>query len=441
MSNLLSFVLLLSILVIAHEFGHYWVARRAGIRVLRFSVGFGPELFGFTHGPTRWSLCAIPFGGFVKFAGDNPEEENQGSKDEFLSKSVLARSAVVIAGPAMNYILAIVVYAGVLYFAGEETIRTTRLGEIEKESVASEMGLQPDDVVKKVNGAPVSDWESFGRELSKVGAGKDFAIDVERGGTTMTIAGKTRATEGLDQAPLGVGPYTDPVIGYVKHSGPAWEGGLRRGDRVLQIGGMPVDRWSVMRDVIRENAGKELAIRWERDGTVKDGKIVPAATPMGEGAAADTVGQIGIQQAVEMKRVGAGAALVGGARRVWWITEQVVKFLPSIPVSLYKALFKGESMDSLGGPVRMAQLSGEAARWGPDAFFNFLALISTQLAIFNLLPIPVLDGGHLALYAVEAVMRRPPSMKVRIVLHQIGFALLVLLLLSVTVMDVGRLFG
>ncbi len=440
MGNLFFFILLLSILVVAHEWGHYWVARRAGVRVLRFAVGFGPELFGVTRGPTRWSLCAIPFGGFVKFAGDNPEEETPGAPDEFLSQSVLTRSAVVLAGPAMNYVLAIVVYAGVLFFAGEETIDTTRIGEVAPSSVASEMGIRVDDVVKRINGTAVTDWSGLSEALSKVGPGGACTIEVERGGETLVLEGRAPESEGFDTSPLGVGPYTEPVIGYVKHSGPAWDAGIRSGDRVLEVGGVAVDRWSGMRDVIREHPGKELAIKWERDGEIREGRIVPDVVPV-EGAQPDTIGQIAIQQSIAKKRVGLGAAFAGGASRVWWITEQVVKFLPSIPAQIYKALVKGEPVDGLGGPVRMAQLSGEAARWGVDSFFNFLALISTQLAIFNLLPIPVLDGGHLALYAVEAVIRRPPSLKVRLVLHQIGFALLVLLLLSVTVMDVGRLFG
>jgi regulator of sigma E protease len=440
-SNLFFFILLLSILVIAHEWGHYWVARRAGVRVLRFAVGFGPELIGVTRGPTRWSLCAIPFGGFVKFAGDNPEEETPGAPDEFLSKPVLQRAAIVLAGPAMNYLLAIVVYAGVLFFVGEETIDTTRIGEVANDTVAATMGLRADDVVKTIDGAPIQDWGDLSEALGKIGAGSSFTIDVERDGQPVHLEGRAPEKEGFDRAPLGIGPFTDPVIGFLKHGGPAWNAGLRTGDRVLEIGGVTVDRWSAMRDVIREHPGKELAIRWERDGTVREGKIVPDVVPIGEGAQADTVGQIAIQQFMEKKKVGLGAAITGGASRVWWITEQVVQFLPSIPSQLWKAIVKGEPVESLGGPVRMAQLSGEAARWGVDSFFNFLALISTQLAIFNLLPIPVLDGGHLALYLVEAAIRRPPSLKVRLVLHQIGFALLLLLLLSVTVMDVGRLFG
>jgi regulator of sigma E protease len=449
-SSFFFFILLLSILVVAHELGHYWIARWLGVRVLRFSVGFGPEIFGYTKGGTRYSFSAIPFGGYVKFAGDTPEEfEAQESEaatterapDEFLAKSVPVRAAIVLGGPLMNYLLAIVVYAGVLWLVGEETINTTRIGEVENGTTASAMGFQPDDVVKSVNGKQIEDWEGFGREISKVGAASEFQIEVDRGGQALTLSGRAPAEAGFDESPLGVGPYTEPVIGYVKHDGPAYQGGLRKGDRMLSIDGAEIDRWSAMRDKIRESPGREITLRWIRDGAEREGKITPTPTPAGEGAAADTVGQIGIQQAVETRRVGPIAALAGGAERVWWITEQVVKFLPSIPVSLYRAIVKGESIEGLGGPVRMAQLSGEAARWGVDAFFNFLALISTQLAIFNLLPIPVLDGGHLALYGVEALLRRPPSLRVRLILHQIGFALLVLLLLSVTVMDVGRLFG
>lgn len=442
MSNLFYFILLLSILVVAHEWGHYIVARLSGVRVLRFSVGFGPEIFGITRGPTRWSLCAFPFGGFVKFAGDDPEENpGGGAPDEFLSQPVLNRAAIVIAGPAMNFILAILVYAAVLYFVGMESFTTTRVGEVERGSLAETMGIQPDDVITKVNGTDVPDWFVFSRELVKVGANSKFAIDVRRGQEIVTLQGSNDASKPLSEVPIGIGPFTEPVIGFVKHGGPAYEAGLRKGDRVLEVEGAPVDRWSAMRDTIRDRPGQSLSLKWDRAGTVHEGQVTPIATPIGEGADADTVGQIGIQQDVAKVRLPLGAALAGGAERVFAITEQVVKFLPSVPVSLYKALVKGESTDTLGGPVRMAQLSGEAARWGTDAFFSFLALISTQLAIFNLLPIPVLDGGHLALYVVEAVIRRPPSLKIRIVLHQIGFALLVLLLLSVTVMDVGRLFG
>jgi regulator of sigma E protease len=153
------------------------------------------------------------------------------------------------------------------------------------------------------------------------------------------------------------------------------------------------------------------------------------------------VGRIGILQDIERRKIGPLSALAGGARETWGLTKGVLSLIPRLPGMIFGALFQGADDGGLGGPVRMAQLFGEAARWGALQFISLLAFISAQLAIFNLLPIPVLDGGHLTLYAVEVVTRRPPSLKVRVVLQQIGFAILLLLMLSVTVMDVGRMFG
>jgi regulator of sigma E protease len=197
-----------------------------------------------------------------------------------------------------------------------------------------------------------------------------------------------------------------------------------------------------MAEVIRANPDREIVIAWERDGAMLEGTVIPDPIPMETaGAAPDTVGRIGIQQAVETKDVGLGEAFAGGARRTWWLTRMVLQMLPRIPAVLFNALFQGEDDGGIGGPVRMAQIFGEAARWGVLSFILTMASISTQLAIFNLLPIPVLDGGHLALYVIEVVTRRPPSLKAKIILQQIGFALLILLMLSVTVLDVGRFFG
>jgi regulator of sigma E protease len=434
-------ILALSLLVLVHEWGHFYVARRSGVRVLRFSIGFGPELLGLTRGDTRYSICAIPFGGFVKFAGDNPEEEREESSDEFLSQTVGVRSAIVLAGPVMNYVLAIVLFAGALYFGGIETIETTQIGVVAEESVAEEIGAKPDDVILSVNGALVSDWIEFSEELIKIQAGDAFEIEVNRAGERIYLSGNAPEDAGFGQSPLGVAPFTKPEIGHVKRGGPAWNAGLRRGDRILSVDGEQVDRWSAMADVIRDHPAQEIEIEWDREGDLLASPVTPKAIPLAiAGAEADTVGQIGIQQAVQTKQVGAAAALAGGWDRTWWLTRAVLQTLPKLPVMIFRALFRDEDT-GLGGPVRMAQLFGEAARWGIVAFIMMMANISTQLAIFNLLPIPVLDGGHLALYLVEVITRRPPSLKVKIILQQIGFALLILLMLSVTVMDVGRFFG
>jgi len=185
-----------------------------------------------------------------------------------------------------------------------------------------------------------------------------------------------------------------------------------------------------------------VAVVFEHDGA----RLETVVTPQGEEVSkadggTEVVGRIGILQSVERRQIGPVAALAGGFHETWRLSLGVVELIPRLPAMIFNALFRGHDDGGLGGPVRMAQLFGEAARWGALSFLSLMAFISTQLAIFNLLPIPVLDGGHMALYTVEVITRRPPSLRVRVILQQIGFAILLLLMLSVTVMDIGRVFG
>lgn len=436
------FVLALSLLVLVHEWGHYYVARRSGVRVLRFSIGFGPELFGTTHDDTRWSVCAIPFGGYVKFAGDNPEEERDGLSDEFLSQSVGVRSAIVLAGPAMNYVLAILLYSGVIWAEGERVFPAPRVGSVVEDTVAARTGVEKDDLIVSVNGQPVENWADVDRDISKIGAGESFKLDVRRDARIVELQGKADPDTGLDRSFFGVTYFAEPVVGGVKRGSPAWNAGLREGDRVVSVDGNPVDRWSELQRLISDRPDREVAVVFEHEGT----KLTTTVTPKGEkvqnaDGETDTVGRIGILQKIERRKIGPVAALAGGVQETWGLTRGVLELIPRLPGMIFDALFRGKDEGGLGGPVRMAQLFGEAARWGILSFVSLLAFISTQLAIFNLLPIPVLDGGHMALYTVEVITRRPPSLRVRVILQQIGFAILLLLMLSVTVMDLGRVFG
>lgn len=441
-------VIALSILVLVHEWGHYIVARRTGVRVLKFSIGFGPELVGITRGETRWSVSAIPFGGYVKFAGDNPEESRDGGADEFLSQSVGVRSAIVLAGPVMNYILAIVLFACVLYFAGEPVAHSTKIGEVVEGSVAESIGIRAGDALRAVNGTPVDSWDSFTRELYRIGPNQDFRFEVERDGERVEIAGHAGPERGFGpQSPLGVVYHRDAVLGYVKRGDPAWNAGLRTGDRILEYGGQSSERWADFASYVMEHPGQEIAMSWERDRATRRGTLVPTPQEIrDEKGELRTVGGIGAQPFVETRRVGLADAVRGGAQETWGLTTRVLEFVPRLPILIVQGLGRlvtgrPAEDEGLGGPLRMAEMFGEAARWGLVAFLVMMANISTQLAIFNLLPIPVLDGGHLALHLVEVVTRRPPSLRVKVVLQQIGFALLVLLMLSVTMMDVGRALG
>lgn len=440
-------ILALSILVLVHEWGHYIVARRTGVRVLKFSIGFGPEVVGVTRGDTRWSISAIPFGGYVKFAGDNPEESRDNTSDEFLSKGVGARSAIVLAGPAMNYVLAVLLFAVVLYVSGDPVPHSTRIGEVVDDSVAETLGIRAGDVVRDVNGTPVDTWNAFTEALYKVGPREPFRFTVERGGRPVEIAG-TAGEKGFGTgSPLGVIYHQDAVLGYVKRNGSAWNAGLRTGDRVVSFDGHESDRWADLVRYASERPGQAVRLVWERGGARLEGALTPAPVEVAaEGGGRETVGTLDAQAFVETRKLGPGAALTAGAGEAWHLTTRVVALVPQLPALVLDGLGRmitgrEAQEEGLGGPLRMAEMFGEAARWGLITFLVMMANISTQLAIFNLLPIPVLDGGHLALHLVEFVTRRPPSLKVRIVLQQIGFALLVLLMLSVTVMDVGRALG
>jgi regulator of sigma E protease len=430
---LLSFVVALSLLVLVHEWGHFWVARRSGVRVLKFSIGFGPEIAGWTRGSTRYCVSTIPFGGYVRFAGDNPEEERAGADDEFLSKSVGVRSAIVLAGPAMNYLLAIGLFAAVFYVHGIDTIETTRVGAVLEGSIAEEMGLREGDRILSVNGETVEDWGALGHALLEAEPGGDLRLLVERSGEPVELLGETPGGKGFREAPFGVAPFGEPVVGRLRRGGPAWRAGLRSGDRILSVDGRPVASWTDMARIISENPDREIALVWERAGERIEGTVTPESV---EGR-----GRIGIEQAGTTRKVGPLEALAAGWTRTWMLTKMALGMIPRIPAILFDSLFRGEQDHGLGGPFRMAEFFGEAARWGLMAFLSLMASISAQLAIFNLLPIPVLDGGHLALHVVEVVTRRPPSLRVRIILQQIGFAFLILLMLLVTMMDVGRRFG
>jgi regulator of sigma E protease len=342
----------------------------------------------------------------------------------------------------MNIVLAILVFALVLMLVGEEISPPARIGEVRPDTPAAVLGLLPDDEIRAVNGVPVTDWRELGAELDRVPGGGDLTLEIERAGQAVVLATSVPADSGFASALLGVAPFAEPVVGYVRRNGPAWNAGLRRGDHLTSVGGVAVDRWTAMRTRFIESPGEELTVTWERDGHPLESRLVPDVFVFtGEGGEPDTIGQVGIQQAQPHRQLGPVAALVGGWERTWFIAEQILGYLPSVPMRIYRGLVKGEEPGGLGGPVRLAQLSGEAALWGLETFLGLLAAISANLAIFNLLPIPVLDGGHLVLHGVEAVMRRSPPLKVRLVLHQIGFGLLMLLVLSVTILDIGRLFG
>ena len=319
LESIFFFVLALSLLVLVHEWGHYYVARRGGVRVLRFSVGFGPELLGFTKGDTRWSVCAIPFGGYVKFAGDDPEQGRDGASDEFLSKGVGIRSAIVIAGPLMNYILAIVLYGAVIWAEGIRVFPEPRIGSVEETSLADNMGLRVDDVIAAVNGTAVADLLEVDTQLAAVEAGTPFTMTVDRAGQAVDLTGTLEANNPV----FGVTFFAPPLVGGVRRDSPAWNAGLREGDLILAVDGEAIDRWSSLQEFISDRPETAVALEFERDGHRLETSVTPNGEkiPDGEGGT-ETVGRIGILQHIEKESVGPVAALAGGGG--WYLVDEVM---------------------------------------------------------------------------------------------------------------------
>ncbi len=421
--------LVLGVLVLVHEFGHFWVAKRSGVRVLKFSIGMGPRLVGFQRGDTEYLISWVPFGGYVKMAGEETGGGTPGATDEFGTKRPAVRAAILAAGPAINYLFAIVLYTGLFAVHGLDTIATRVVGQVEAGSEAERAGFLAGDEVVAVGGATVKDWGDFAVKLGDAKA-PAVAVSVMRGGVAHDLdvdAGRLRTGGGLT-------PFSPAEIGEVQRGGPAWKAGLRRGDRIVSVAGKPVTMWTEVAGIVHTSIDVPLEIVWERDGKTLAATVTPekGQVPVSDTETKD-VGMIRIGQKWDRERIPPWTALELGAKRTWDITAEVFGFLGSI-------FRRRVSIDMLGGPIRIGQIAGESARWGAFSLVNLIALLSVNLAVLNLLPIPILDGGHLFMILVEKLIRRPLSLRQKIVYQQIGLVVIILLMVTVTVVDVRRLF-
>lgn len=426
MISMLAPILVIGILVFFHELGHFWVAKRSGIRVEAFSIGFGPQIFGFTRGETEYKVSWIPFGGYVKMAGEELDDQDGDEPWRFHKKSVPVRSAVILAGPVANIILAIVLYA-LLYFTYGMPVYSTEIGWVLPDTPAERAGIERGDRITAVAGQPVADFAELAEAIV---ARKDEAVPIEvaRGAETVVLA----LTLG-DAALIGIQPESAPVIGNVVPGGAADRAGMLSGDHIVRIGTEPIARWSDLRLALQMDIGEELSVEWERAGIREETALKPDIfeEKNAEGDMIE-VAKLQITPQEEMRRLAFFPALAAGAERTWIMTKNVFAFL--------KILVMGQaSKDMVGGPVQIFQVSSQQAKQGLDKILNLMAFLSVQLGILNLLPIPILDGGHLVFLALEAIRRRPLPANQRMVLQQIGLLVILGLMLTVTVFDVGRL--
>lgn len=427
---------LVGILIVVHELGHFIAARAARVTVERFSIGFGPRIFKVKRGDTEYAISLIPLGGYVKMAGqelsDTPHPGG-GDPGAFLAKPPGVRATIVAAGPVMNFVWAVVVSFAVVWAFGLPTLGGPVVGAVEPGSPAHSAGLAWGDKIVSADGAAVSDLADV-YERAAERPGDPITIIVERGverpeRLSLLLHPAADSTGVVD---LGMQSYIAPVIGDVMSRSPADEAGLERGDRVLSIAGAPVRDWAELGDIIRGRAGEQIEIVWERDGRVMRGTAVPEAGEAGAGGEGERTGQIGVMSAWTLKRLGPWASLTTAVKYSALNVRLLAEFF-------WNLVRLRASTETLGGPIRVVQLASESARWGPMYFLGFMSYLSLSLFFINLLPLPVLDGGHLLLLVLEKVRRRRLTDRQVLMWQQIGLVFFGCLTALLIVKDVMQL--
>jgi regulator of sigma E protease len=427
-TTILSFLFVLGVLVFVHELGHFAAARRLGVRVLTFSLGFGPKLLKIQRGDTEYCVSAIPLGGYVKMAGENPDDPRTGRPDEFLSRTKWERFQILIMGPLMNIALAFVVMAVVLAQGAEVPVYDDQppvVGAVTPGSTAEAAGIQPGDRIVSVAGEGVDTWEDL---FLAVGtrADRDVSLSLLRDGQTRSVTVHPVTEDRFGMATIGVLPDSNPIVSSVLPGEPAERAGLKDGDIVLAVNGERMATRTQLVAAISRNGGREIELTIKRG----DEQLQVRATPEQRGDR----GLLGVYVTEPTKMVNPTAL-----EAIQMSLEKNIEFGGLIFRTL-GGLFVGEtSPRQLMGPVAIAQLSGESAEAGMIALFTLMASISLNLGLLNLLPIPVLDGGHIAIMIVEGIARRDFSMAVKEKMLLAGFVLLMALMVTVIYNDLTRI--
>ena len=429
MTSTLAFLFVLGVLIFVHELGHFLMARRIGVRVLTFSLGFGPKLLSVKRGDTEYCISAIPLGGYVKMAGENPEDARTGAADEFLSKGKWQRFQVLVMGPIMNLLLAVVVMSVVLYQGAQLPAfdqQPVVVGGFAENSVGAKAGLKVGDRVVTLDGKPVANWDEFAQSIITK-AKREVSLGVVRDGKPMQLRVVPDAQGKYELGDIGIQPVIHPQVEDVTPGQAAEQAGLQKGDVIVGVGAVNNISYENLIKTIRSSENKPLEFQVKRG----DKLMAITVTPQQRGEQA----MIGATlHQLEMRTVDPGpleAVKLSFQKNYEW-TKMIFQTLGG--------LFTREtSVKQLMGPVAIADLSGTAAHAGWIPLFTLMAMISLNLGLLNLMPIPVLDGGHVFILALEGLARRDFSMKVKEKMLLAGFVLLVMLMVTVIYNDLMRI--
>lgn len=445
--NFCAFIVALGILIAVHEFGHFWVARRCGVYVERFSIGFGKTLWS-RRGKdgTEYTLAAIPLGGYVKMLDERVEAvEPERLHQAFNRKPLWQRSAIVAAGPLANFAFALVAYWWV-FILGVPSVKPI-IGEVQPQSIAAQAKLESGMEIVSVNGMKVRDWqETTMGMVSRLGDGS-ITLQVKMGehSAPESIQLNTQAWhfDPENQSvlkTLGITPYSPqilPVISQVVSGSAAQNARLQVGDRIVSVDGAPIADWSGLVSVVKQNPDKKLAISVVRDGEALTLTLIPDSKKLPNG---DVIGFMGVSPTLgawpDGYRFDLQYGPIEAIGQAFAKTGQMI----DLTFAMVKKLIVGDvALNNLSGPISIAKGAGMTADFGLVYFLGFLALISVNLGIVNLLPLPVLDGGHLLFFSIEAIMRRPVSERVQEIGYKLGSVILMALMAVALFNDFARL--
>ena len=439
------FLIVLGVLVTFHEYGHFLAARWVGVKVLKFSLGFGPKLFSRTVGDTEYLISAIPLGGYVKMFGEDDTEavSPDQQRESFTHQSLPHKTLIVAAGPGFNFLLTYLIFTGLLasgspLFVPTFQDITPQVQAIIPNSPAHEAGLQVGDRILQADDKEISTYGELSESIMQ-SHGRSMTIDVLRDGNVKTflITPKPKPNSENPDEPfyeLGI-EAIPPVVGGVVPGTPAMKAGLLAGDRILEIDGQVIFTWKQMTEIVRGHPDQPITVKVQR----KDHPVSLSVTPAPEEFTADSgekqiIGKIGIR--VQGRSLIMAESLLSapleGVIATWKWCELTV-------VGVYKLLTGEISTKNIGGPVMIASVSGEHAEQGISSLIFLIAILSINLGILNLLPIPILDGGHLFFFACEAILGRPLGERSREVAQQVGLVLLLCIMFYATWNDVSRL--
>lgn len=445
--TIVSFLVALLILVSIHEFGHFYVARRCGVKVHRFSIGFGKVLWSWRDKQgTEYALAALPLGGYVKMLDERegdvaPEERHLA----FNNKTVWQRIAIVAAGPLANFLLAILLFWFLLLQGQRDLIPV--IDKVEPGSVAAQAGLESGQEIVAVDGQPTPTWQALNKALlNRLGETGKISFKVAYPDSHFNYESEAQLVDWLresaDPNPIeGLGitlslPKIPPIVGEVLTASPAEKAGLKEGDKILKVDDLAIDDWQSWVEYVRNRPGNALQVSFERDAQTLQVTLIPELVEDN----GQRVGRIGVgvkaytipDEMIRSYNYSIAGAFVAGVNKTWETSGFVL-------LSVKKLILGEISTKNLSGPITIAKVAGSSAESGLRSFIGFVALLSVFLAVFNLLPIPVLDGGHLFYYLIEVIKRKPVSDRVQMLGYQVGLFLVISLSILALYNDIMRL--